>query len=245
MWISTLMDRREAGILGEAPHNGDDDNQLRGTCPLCRRAVGNVNVEVQGQAISTPPPEPAAELEVPDTPESFASILSALESYAVEGQSPREIDQFPVWVSIKGQEALLDAEFVALETATSLRSGALSMIVDPGARTNLLGSEIARRLVKRALETGHRPEQGKLKNPLTIQGVGNGCQECKWEINCPIVVPLRGGSAKLHNLRSPMVEGTGSHLPGLLGLETLEAQGAILDMGRKMLIFPGSGDVKI
>ena len=49
----------------------------------------------------------------------------------------------------------------------------------------------------------------------------------------------------MHNLRSPIVEGTGSHLPGLLGLETLEAQGAILDMGRKMLIFPGSGDVKI
>ena len=41
------------------------------------------------------------------------------------------------------------------------------------------------------------------------------------------------------------MEGTGSHLPGLLGLETLEAQGAILDMGRKMLIFPGSGEVKM
>ena len=201
--------------------------------PLCRRAIRSVNAEVQGQAISTPPPEPAAELEVPDTPDSFASI----QSYAVEGQPSEPIDQFPVWVSIKGRETLLDAEFVALETATSLRSGALSMIVDPGARTNLLGSEIARRLVKRALETGHRPEQGKLKNPLTIQGVGNGCQECKWEINCPIAVPLRGGSAKLHNLRSPIVDGTGSHLPGLLGLETLEAQGAILDMGRKNAYF--------
>ena len=153
--------------------------------PLCRRAIGNVRAEVKGQAIHTPPPEPATEQEVPNTPDSFACI----QSYAVEGQSPREIDQFPVWVSIKGQEALLDAEFVALETATSLRSGALSMIVDPGARTNLLGSEVARRLVKRALETGHRPEQGKLKNPLTIQGVGNGCQECKWELNCPIAVP--------------------------------------------------------
>ena len=119
------------------------------------------------------------------------------------------------------------------------------MIVDPGARTNLLGSDLARRLANRALETGHMLEQGKLKNPLTIQGVGNGYQECNWEMNCPIVVPQRGGSAKLHHLRSPIVEGTGSHLPGLLGLDTLEAQGAILDMGRKMLIFPGSGEVKM
>ena len=116
--------------------------------PLCRRVIRNVNVEVQGQAISTPPPEPAAEQEVPDTPDSFASI----QSYAVEGQPFEPIDQFPVWVSIKGQEtqlALWDVEFIALATATSLCSGALSMIVDPGARTNLLGSDIARRLVKR------------------------------------------------------------------------------------------------
>ena len=41
------------------------------------------------------------------------------------------------------------------------------------------------------------------------------------------------------------MEGTGSHLPGLLGLEALEAQGAILDMGRTMLMFPGSGEVKM
>ena len=64
-------------------------------------------------------------------------------------------------------------------------------------------------------------------------------------MHCPIAVPQRGGSATLQHLRSPIVEGTGSHLPGLLGLETLEAQGAILDMGRKMLIFPGSGEVKM
>ena len=106
------------------------------------------------------------------------------------------------------------------------------MIVDPGARTNLLGSDSARRLAKRALETGHRPEQWKLKNLLAIQGVGNGCQECKWEVSCPIAIPQRGGSAKLHHLRSPIGEGTGSHIPGLLVLDTLEAQGAILDTGR-------------
>ena len=102
------------------------------------------------------------EQEAPDTSNSFASI----QSYAVEGQPFEPIDQFPVWVSIQGQETNLasqNAEFIALETATSLRSGALSMIVDPGARTNLLGSDIARRLAKRALATGHRPQAGARK----------------------------------------------------------------------------------
>ena len=121
MWISTLC---EAGLLGEGPHDGSDDGQPRGSCPLCRVSIRDIDVEVQRQAISTPPPEPAAELEVPDTPDSFAPI----QSYAVEGQPLEPIDQFPVWVSIKGQEtelALLDVEFIALETATSLRSGVL------------------------------------------------------------------------------------------------------------------------
>ena len=111
-------------MFGEGPHDGSDDDQPRGTCPLCRVAIREIDVAVQGQAISTPPPEPAAELDAPDTPNSFASI----QSYAVEGQPTEPIDQFPVWVSIKGQEtnlAILSAEFIALETATSLRSGAL------------------------------------------------------------------------------------------------------------------------
>ena len=158
MWVATLVDRREAGF-GEVPQDAEDPNAP--TCPLCRWAIEHVRWKVKGLAIHTPPQE-QAEREVPDTPDSFASIQS--------------YEQFPVWVSIKGQEtnlALLNVEFIALETATSLRSGARSMIVDPGARTNLLGSDIARRLAKRALETGHKPEQGQLKNPLTIQGVGH------------------------------------------------------------------------
>ena len=42
-----------------------------------------------------------------------------------------------------------------------------------------------------------------------------------------------------------MVEGTGAALPGLLGLETLEAKRAILDCGRQQLIILGPGDVKL
>ena len=39
----------------------------------------------------------------------------------------------------------------------------------------------------------------------------------------------------------PIVEGTGSELPGLLGLRSLESARAILDMGAQRLIFPGQG----
>ena len=68
MWISTLLERRESGLLGEGPHKGDDDDLSEGTCPLCRVAIQDVTVEVQGQAISTPPPEQVREPKKPKLP---------------------------------------------------------------------------------------------------------------------------------------------------------------------------------
>ena len=51
------------------------------------------------------------------------------------------------------------------------------------------------------------------------------------------------GSA--HKITAPIVEGSGEHLPGLLGLRTLEAQRAILDTAERKLYFPGPGKVQI
>ena len=97
MWISTLLERRESGISGEGHPEGDDDDLLRGTCPLCRVGIHDITVEVQGQAISTPPPERAREPEAPNTPDSFAP--------AMDGQPTGPIDQFPVWVSFQRTRA--------------------------------------------------------------------------------------------------------------------------------------------
>ena len=44
-------------------------------------------------------------------------------------------------------------------SSTQLPDGRLSIIIDPGAWTNLIGSDLARKLVTRALETGLSPKQ--------------------------------------------------------------------------------------
>ena len=48
----------------------------------------------------------------------------------------------------------------------------------------------------------------------------------------------------MHQITSPVVEGTGEALPGLLGLKTLEEKRAILDMGTRELHMLGHGEVR-
>ena len=123
--------------------------------------------------------------------------------------------------------------------------GKCSVIVDSGAWTNLIGETLARKLAKKALAAGLHPKQNKMAQPLRIQGVGNGSQQCEWEMHCPIAVDQTGDGAKKHTFTAPVVQGTGKDLPGLLGLRSLEQQRAILDTGNKELILPGPGDVEI
>ena len=49
--------------------------------------------------------------------------------------------------------------------ATQLPDGRLSLIVDPGAWTNLMGSTLARKLATKATANGHKPTQAKLDDP--------------------------------------------------------------------------------
>ena len=80
---------------------------------------------------------------------------------------------------------------------------------------------------------------------LNVQGVGNGSQACKFKLACPIAIPHTDGKSHLHRITTPIVEGSGAELPGLLGLRSLETDRAILDTDERVLHFPGPGDVEI
>ena len=56
--------------------------------------------------------------------------------------------------------------------------GQLSMIVDIGAWTNLMGANLARKLAQRAIDCGYKPRQTRIERPLNIHGVGSGAQQC-------------------------------------------------------------------
>lgn len=106
----------------------------------------------------------------------------------------------------------------AYHTATQLPDDRVSIFIDPGAWANLIGEELPHSLAKRAIEAGHRPSQERLETPLRIQGVGQGHQDRAWYIKCPIAAPTDAGPAGLHQFAAPVVRGSGSNLPGLLGL---------------------------
>jgi hypothetical protein len=113
----------------------------------------------------------------------------------------------------------------------------MSILVDPGAWTNLAGSDWVRRLATLAVEAGHTPSQEKLRRALNVQGVGQGGQSAVWQITLPVAIADEERTL-LHEFTAPVVNGG---LPALLGLRSMQAKNAVLEMtpGQECLTFPG------
>ena len=138
-------------------------------------------------------------------------------------------------------------------------NGRLCMIVDIGAFINVFGSDLARQVALAGMRHGHQSSQTKLDRTLSIHGVGQGSQSCNWSVNMPAAVRIKtpptasstGGDepeiAKLVRVESPVSEGTGSGLPGLLGLRTIERNNGVIETcnGQAFLTFPGPGGYRI
>jgi len=145
-------------------------------------------------------------------------------------------------------------------------NGHLSMIVDIGAFVNVFGEKLARSLARVGSLVGHPSSQQRLAQPLHIHGVGQGSQQCKWSANMPVAVRTRTpptatsasgsrGSQDAHDVEvvrlmrveAPICSGTGSDLPGLLGLRTIEERKGVIETakGQQFLTFPGPGGYRI
>ena len=132
-------------------------------------------------------------------------------------------------------------------TSTQLPDGRMSVIVDVGAWLNLMGRALCRQQAQLAIAAGFMPEQWKMERPLHIQGVGNGTQQCNWEIRLPIAAEDCNGDTHVHSFETPIVEGTGENIPGLLGLKSIREKKGVLETepGKEMLTFPGPGGYEI
>jgi len=132
--------------------------------------------------------------------------------------------------------------------ATQLPDGRLSIIVDPGAWTNLAGKKWANAQATRAIRAGLMPNQTKMERPLSVQGVGNGFQHAVWQAMLPIACRNDDdGNSKLHRFEVPTLEGSGGDVPALLGLRSISAKQGVLETktGSERLSFPGPGGYKI
>ena len=101
---------------------------------------------------------------------------------------------------------------------------------------------LAKRIAQACLRAGLTPTETKRPTPLVVAGVGNGTQQADYDVTFPLALTDRDADTSLHNITAPVVDGAGAHLPGLLGLNSLERNRAILDCGRRLLIIPGSDD---
>ena len=128
-------------------------------------------------------------------------------------QSHFSADQsnFPIWPVPVGTGSSPTTERYAYHAATQLTSGQLSLIVDPGAFTSLIGADLARKLAIRAKSSHKNIEQEAMPVPLDVAGVGDGSQKCHWQIKCDVAVPQADGPSQVRTWKAPIVEGKGAN----------------------------------
>ena len=124
---------------------------------------------------------------------------------------------------------------------TRLADGRPALIIDPGSVGNLCGDKWARELATAAARNGHHPSYEKRGRPLRVSGVGSGSQMCEFDCKLPVALrTLNGNATSIGLLTTPTV--LGSDLPGLLGLNALRKNRAVLDFQTLTLHFCGPGD---
>ena len=202
------------------------------SCPNCR---GSARIAARFRYIAHP-------VDAYQTPAPAAPTMSANSSAA----SFHSVFTMMMMMSGIGSQAhMINHTEIqrVLHSSTALPDGRFSLIVDVGAWKNLFGRKLVRQAAEMAIKAGYRPQQWKMETPLHVQGIGNGTQECIWEIRLPIAAADGNGDTHVHSFDTPIVEGTGEEVPGLLGLKSIREKKGVLETepGKEMLTFPGPG----
>ena len=110
---------------------------------------------------------------------------------------------------------------------TRLANGRIGLLVDPGAFDNLCSTGWLMQFVQANTGIANLATWWRLPKSLGVEGVGQSAQTVKNG-----VVQLIGLDAEpgLSTYTSPVLEN--SHVPGLLGLKTLEDKESVLDCRR-------------
>ena len=121
------------------------------------------------------------------------------------------------------------------------------MLVDLGSRINLMGRETLTEFVATAEKHGFKPVLTKRERSLLVNGVGAGSAPCNQVLEVPVSVKY-GNSAKSQVItyHANVVEGCGSRLPAILGLDSMTDKDAVLMLrnGKRCMAFPGKGGYK-
>ncbi len=130
--------------------------------------------------------------------------------------------------------------------------GIHALIVDVGAISALSGDVWARRQAVLAAAAGHQAVQKKMSPAMSVSGVGNGSQLAEWQVTVPVAIMSCDADGHeeevlLSGFTSPTI--SGSELPGLWGLDSMESNRVLLDTfsptPMAYMVGPGGYEIKL
>eukprot|EP00435_Cladocopium_sp_Y103_P042293 s661_g11.t1 len=157
-------------------------------------------------------------------------------------QGPSSSGTFPWWEidSNKDDGSQKPATEGTYHLRTRLRSGAVGLLVDPGAHDNLIGEMTAKQMCQ---ELNAKMETRSLDKPLPVEGVGKTAQVANRSACVRMAVCSALGSMNDASYTAPIIPD--SMLPPLLGNKTLRKMQVILDCGSGKMIIPGPGGIEV
>ena len=119
-------------------------------------------------------------------------------------------------------------------------------MIDCGSKDNVVGEATYEEQSKRWRAAGLTEELIPRETLLKISGVGSGAAMCKRQVRFPMAVEFEG-AATLETMQANIAEGSGEHLPCILGLDSMTDKNCfiILQKGEQKLALPGPGGYKI
>jgi len=123
---------------------------------------------------------------------------------------------------------------------TRLGNGEHGLLVDIGSLGNLAGDVWVQEVAADGMRHGRKPSETKRERPLKVSGVGNGSQAATFNCKLPIALEQTDGNCEGGHFDTPTV--SNSSLPGLLGLTSLTAKRAVIDLTTNTLHFLGPGE---
>jgi len=125
----------------------------------------------------------------------------------------------------------------------TLDDGEIAALPDTGAHDNLCSDTWARTLAESCAAHGKPVNQKPMERARTVQGVGTGTQTASYEVQLSAGIETTDGTTYEESYSAPWVEN--SNLPGLIGIQKLEALDALIRCKTGEMWFLGKGGVQI
>ena len=124
-----------------------------------------------------------------------------------------------------------------------LEDGQVGLMPDTGAHDGLCGSAWAVQQANLCYKAGKKVDQKLMPKPRSVQGVGNGSQTAQYQVELTAGLQDTSGNLYEETYVAPCLENSG--VPGLMGIQSLERNDALIRCKTGEIWFLGRGGVKI